>query len=50
MEKNKITINLLLIVISILVVVACIMGYLYFTKEDVKKEMQEKDEKNQYHA
>lgn len=47
MEKNKITINLLLIVISILVVVACIMGYLYFTKEDVKKEMQEKEEKKQ---
>lgn len=47
MEKNKITINLLLIVISILVVVACIMGYLYFTKEDIKKEMQEKEEKKQ---
>ena len=33
MEKNKRIINILLVSIVILVLVACVLGYIYFTKE-----------------
>ena len=36
MEKNKRVINILLIVIVILVVVGCVLGFVYFTKEKTK--------------
>ena len=36
MEKNKRVINILLIVIGILVVVGCVLGFVYFTKEKTK--------------
>lgn len=36
MEKNKRIINILLVIIVILVLVACVLGYIYFTKEKTK--------------
>ena len=36
MEKNKRVINILLIVIVILVVMGCVLGFVYFTKEKTK--------------
>lgn len=36
MEKNKRIINILLVSIVILVLVACVLGYIYFTKEKTK--------------
>ena len=36
MEKNKRIINILLVIIVILVLVACVLGYIYFTKENTK--------------
>ena len=36
MEKNKWIINVLLIIIMILVVLGCILGYFYFTKDKTK--------------
>lgn len=38
MEKNRKIINVLLIVIAILIIAACFMGYLYFTEESVVEE------------
>lgn len=36
MEKNKRIINILLVIIVILVLAACVLGYIYFTKEKTK--------------
>lgn len=36
MERNKRVINILLVVIVILVLAACVLGYIYFTKEKTK--------------
>lgn len=36
MEKNKSIINVLLIIIMILVVLGCVLGYFYFTKDKTK--------------
>lgn len=36
MEKNKIIINILLIIIMILVICGCVLGYFYFTKDKTK--------------
>ena len=36
MEKNKRLINILLVVIMILVVIGCILGYIFFTKDKTK--------------
>ena len=36
MKKNKWVINVLLIIIMILVVLGCILAYLYFTKDKTK--------------
>lgn len=35
-ENNKIVINILLVIIMILVVVGCVIGYMYFTKDKTK--------------
>ena len=39
MQENKLHINILLIIIMILVVVGCVLGYLYFTQEKQPKEV-----------
>lgn len=36
MEKNKRIINILLVIIVILILAACVLGYIYFTKEKTK--------------
>lgn len=44
MEKNKVVINILLIIIMILVVVGCVVGYMYFTNENTVKSNEDKTE------
>lgn len=44
MEKNKIVINVLLVIIMVLVVVGCVVGYMYFTHENTVKSNEEKEQ------
>ncbi len=46
MEKNKLVINILLIIIMILVVLGCIIGYFYFTKDKTKPIIDPEEKKN----
>lgn len=39
MKENKKVVNILLIVIMILVVIGCVVGYLYFTQKEPEKEI-----------
>ena len=36
MKENKVVINILLVIIMILVVIGCVLGYVYFTKDKTK--------------
>lgn len=47
MKDNKVVINILLVIIMILVVIACIVGYLYFTKEEAITEITESNLKEE---
>ena len=45
--QNKWVINVLLVIIMILVVIACIVGYLYFTQEEAITEITESNLKEE---
>lgn len=47
MKDNKVVINILLVIIMILVVIACIVGYLYFTQEEAITEISESNLKEE---
>lgn len=47
MKDNKVVINILLVIIMILVVIACIVGYLYFTQEETITEITESNLKEE---